>query len=520
MDYRSKLGRKEKELAPPVRRPAGVVARRAVDADGPGMVEYGFWAFVFIGVGRINQLIPGLGAVPLAKIVMLITVLALLGSRRSLPPINPDARATAKSGIGLAVLAVILTPFSFWRGASLNFTVIQLPVIAAGCVLAYFMCSSWRRLRGTLLVLVLCALTLARGAVSGYSGGRADDAGTMYDPNDLAYLLVTITPLAVAFLLTAKSVVPRVLFGVIIATLIAATLLTQSRGGLLGLLTIVALMTFVPMKVATTKEGKKSARTLGAKLGVLVVVVGLGLVTWSHLPQSAQQRFATLLNLQNDYNLDPDDRNGRGEIWRRGLEAASARPLGYGPQSYMMVDVSLGGKFNVAHNSYLQALVELGVVGLILFLRMYLRSFRGLQRARFALKSSKLITPEKAEQALFARALQFSLAGNMVCVFFLTEIYMQLLWVMFGVCMALLTLAAPGAAKPAPIKLGSGRHSRRPSEDPACATAGETKPEVQVESQFGSSALAHPAGPPRRTGKSASRLGLMQGGRARRAWRQ
>src|SRR5581483_4111304 len=96
-----------------------------------------------------------------------------------------------------------------------------------------------------------------------------------------------------------------------------------------------------------------------------------------------------------------------------------------------------------------QALVELGVVGFILFLRMYFLSFRGLQRARAALISHGAITPEKAEQALFARALQFSFAGNMVAVFFLTETYMELLWVTIGVCMALLTLVSPGRAKPA-----------------------------------------------------------------------
>lgn len=475
MHYRSKPGRKDldprardstprarklaprvKDLDPRVKDPRSVVKpRTAGDPGRPGMVEYGFWAFVFIAVGRINQLIPPLAAVPLAKIVMVLTVVALIRDRRELPRINPGARSLAMSAIGLAMLGVMLTPFSFWPGASRNFVLLQLPVIAAGCVFAYFMCSSWKRLRGTFLVLVLCALVLARGAVSGYSGGRADDAGTMYDPNDLAYLLVTITPLAVAFLLAAKSVVPRVVFGVIIATLIGATLLTQSRGGLLALLTIVALMTFVPMKAAGARGGKHPGRTLSAKLGILVVVIAVGSVTWTHLPPSAQQRFATLLNLGNDYNLDPTDTNGRGEIWRRGLEAASERPLGYGPQSYMMVDVSLGGKFNVAHNSYLQVLVELGVAGLILFLRMYFLSFRGLQRARSALISHGDLTPEKAEQALFARALQFSLAGNMVAVFFLTEIYMQLLWVIFGVCMALMSLALPGAAKPVPEKRGS-----------------------------------------------------------------
>lgn len=448
MDHRPNLGRGNDDLRGKTN--ANVSDRSTAD-DAPGAVEYGFWAFVFIAVGRINQLIPALGVLPLAKISIGFTLLALLSSRRRLPPMSSEARTLAISAAGLVGLAVILTPFSFWRGASLIFLTTQLPSIASGCLFAYFMCSNWRRLRGTLLVLVLCALILARGAVSGYSGGRAEDAGTMYDPNDLAYVLVTMTPLAIAFLLNAKSAMSRGLFAVLVATLIGATLLTQSRGGLLGLLTVVVLMAFVPMKVAASRTQRQSGPTLRARLAILLAVASIGSVVWTQLPLSAQQRFSTLLHLSSDYNLNPDDRNGRGAIWIRGLKATSERPLGYGPQSYLMVDAKFGGKFNVAHNSFLQVLVELGVAGLILFLRIYFLSFRGLQRVRAKLMSRRMITPERAEQALFARALQFSLAGNLVSGFFLAEAYLQVLWVTFGVCMALVTLASPGAPK------GAGR---------------------------------------------------------------
>jgi O-antigen ligase len=149
----------------------------------------------------------------------------------------------------------------------------------------------------------------------------------------------------------------------------------------------------------------------------------------------------------------------------------------------MMVDVSLGGKFNVAHNSYLQALVELGIAGLILFLRMYYLSFRGLQRARSALITPGVMPPEKAEQALFARALQFSLAGNMVCVFFLTEIYMQLLWVIFGVCMALLTVTSPGTARTTSAKRTPARLLRTKYLPSVRRSSGRRSGETQNETQ-------------------------------------
>ena len=47
------------------------------------------------------------------------------------------------------------------------------------------------------------------------------------------------------------------------------------------------------------------------------------------------------------------------------------RPIGFGIGSFGVVDVMSGGSDRAAHNSLLEAFVELGALGLVLFLRIY-----------------------------------------------------------------------------------------------------------------------------------------------------
>src|SRR4029077_8952769 len=204
------------------------------------MLEYGFWTFLLIAVGRLGELVPGLASLPIAKIALGVTLLVLIRNWKRMPAKTAVTRPLARTAIILAVLAVLLTPISYWKGASREFLFAQFPTLLASTTIAYMMCHSWRALRGTLLALVLSGLILARAAVSGYSGGRAE-ANTMYDTNDLAYLLVTVLPLVLAFAVTARSTAKRFMYFGIGAIMLGALLLTQSRGGFLGLVLVTLL---------------------------------------------------------------------------------------------------------------------------------------------------------------------------------------------------------------------------------------------------------------------------------------
>jgi O-antigen ligase len=114
-----------------------------------------------------------------------------------------------------------------------------------------------------------------------------------------------------------------------------------------------------------------------------------------------------------------------------------------------MVDVRMGGKFRAPHNSYLEVLVELGFLGLLLFMRMYVLSWRALQKVRHNLLAGA-VSEEQDQVLVFARMLQVALVGNAVSGFFLSMAYNTLLWVLFAVVIACVSLVATTSATGAP----------------------------------------------------------------------
>ena len=48
-------------------------------------LEFGAWLFILFAVGRVGELIPGLAALPLVKIILGGTLIALISNWKSLP---------------------------------------------------------------------------------------------------------------------------------------------------------------------------------------------------------------------------------------------------------------------------------------------------------------------------------------------------------------------------------------------------------------------------------------------------
>lgn len=422
--------------------------KSAAAADVPaserrGVLEYGFWVFLLIAVGRLGELVPGLGSLPLAKVALGFTLIALAAGWKRLPGLKAGARPLARTAFWLVGIGIVLTPLSYWRGASIAFVINQLSVLLAATVSVYMVGRTWQGIRSTLLVLVICGFLLTRAALASYTGGRAA-ADTMYDTNDLAYVLVTVLPVAVAFVITSPKRLWKIVYAGVAASFVVAILLTSSRGGFLGLVAEVILFVFMPIKPVPLAPAGKVAKKRSNKLILPLIAAALGFIlVWPHLPQDTRDRFASILSLGNDYNLDATNEKSRGRIWRRGVIATVQRPWGYGPNSFGMVDLNFGGKMMAPHNSFVEIMVEFGVIGLILFLRMYFLCWRGLGRMRRAMVAQPGDFPQKTEQIIFARMLQITLVGNAIAGFFLSMAYVSVLWMTFGLIMATLAHVAP-----------------------------------------------------------------------------
>jgi O-antigen ligase len=414
------------------------------DAEPPRLraLELAYCTFLVIAVGRLGELLPAIAALPLAKVSMGIAIALLAIKWKALWRLPPVVVPFKRTSLALAAVAVVTAPFSVWRGATFGFLYQELPVLAAAVVVACKISSNWFVLRRIITALIVGSLALALSALKAFHGGRAS-IGATYDANDLAYLLVSIMPLALGFALTTKTRLRRlvgiVVFGIVILTL----LLTGSRGGFLGLLAVLIMLVLVPIRRPQVNAGKARRRILPAILGIALLTA----VIWPYLPAETRSRLATVVALGTDYNSDTSDIGSRSNIWERNLTAALRRPVGYGVGTFPMVDLQTGGRFRAPHNSYLETLVELGFIGMFLFLRMYVLSWRALQKARASLLASAA-TDERDAMLVFARMLQMTLVGNAVAGFFLSMAYATTLWVLFAVVISLVSLVASNARNP------------------------------------------------------------------------
>ena len=222
----------------------GAVAREDLDLRG---LRIAYAAFLLTAVGRVGELVPGLGSLPLAKVSMGIAAVLLIAKWKRLPKLPAVATPFFRTALALVALAVVTAPFSIWVGQTFHFLALQLPVIAAAIIMCCKISYTWEVLRGVMRILVVAAVALAVVAILAFHGGRAD-ASVSYDPNDLAYVLVSSLPLALAFALIARTKAKILTNAAVCTVLLLALLLTSSRGGFFGLLAMLAVLVLLPLR--------------------------------------------------------------------------------------------------------------------------------------------------------------------------------------------------------------------------------------------------------------------------------
>jgi len=177
---------------------------------------------------------------------------------------------------------------------------------------------------------------------------RMNGTGIFSDPNDISLLIVATGILCLSFLTDPQRGPLRVGWAAPIVMLAVALVCTRSRGGLLAAgAAIGALMLF--------RYGKKVAITIGV-LGLLA------------LPLMAGR--------QGSIDLSDGTGHDRILLWREGLTALRSAQLffGIGQGLYQELDGL------VAHNSFVHAYVELGIIGGTLFFGMFFFCALGLFR--------------------------------------------------------------------------------------------------------------------------------------------
>lgn len=383
-------------------------------------------AFIVVAVGRISDLVPGLSFVPLAKIVVILAVIAAARLREPRAPITWKSVPPAKLTFYLMSAVTLSILFSVLRSATFAIITASALAVVIILLLTIKVARSWPPIKTILSGTVIASMILVATVFRSKLGGRAGYSSS-YDPNDFAYVLIGFLPLVITFGIISKGS-KRLMYIGTAGGMIVAILLTQSRGGLIGLMFEIVAMTFaLPVAWRGGLQFQTSKSRVLARVALLALV---GFVIWHSLPGDARDRLASVTALGSDYNADATASGpyaGRLAIWSRNLPLVAARPWGYGAGAFETVDGRYaGGRYRAPHNTFLQALVELGVHGFALFIAIIFSTLRYLKmpgRTR-----EQQVNPFVDEQRAFARALGIGVVGLCIAGFFLSELYANVFW--------------------------------------------------------------------------------------------
>lgn len=368
---------------------------------------------VFINVGKPQELF-GEAAAPL-RLGLVFNLLALFatllfGSWRGV-----RLRFSRELVLIVAMTAVgaLTVPLSVWPGGAFREWFSVFPPAVVMVILLRAHIDTGRRFRWLIRTLLAGIAVLVLGTfVKPVDDFGRISTGLTYDANDIGLILVCAVPLLVSQFVGSRFLgkVLLVLFG---AALLIALLRTGSRGALLGL--ALTGLYFLVRRVPRVPLWQK------------VVGIGLGMaVIATRLTPEFVERITTVWTGE-DYNVTGP---GRLQIWKNSLDLASQYPLGAGVGQFgpAMGAFTNHREWLTAHNSLIQVAVEMGLLGLVVFLWMLFEIWRNTGRV-----GARLAGRTGAEQvALEALSVRIMLFGYFVSAMFLSQAYFLFLPMMLA----------------------------------------------------------------------------------------
>lgn len=435
----------------PVRLGAAIARPRA--ASGTSAAAFGALAlFLLVLYTRPQDLLPLLRPLRLAFVLGFgaAALYAMDALRRGAPIVRPE-RETWLLG-ALLVLGAGSIPFALWPGGSFTVLADQLVKVALAFVLVAHLVDTPGRGRILVAVLVAAGVYLASGSLyliatggADRYGGRAEGlvGGMFRDPNDLALSLVVLTALAGFALVGSRSRVARLLYLGAIAVMLAGILSTFSRGGLLALLAAGAIGL---RRVA--RHGR------GIALAGMLLLAAFGV---AFAPSGYSERASSIMTGEDNGSIE-----ARLTTLRHGVAILLEHPVvGVGLGNFRIAEGERHGfigKWNEAHNAFIQVGAEVGWAGLVVYVAL---AVAAVTNARAA---GRLAT----EPGLTAQAhgVETALVGFLVGAMFLSQAYTWHFYILLGLAVALRRMAAAGtspapareAAPPVrPVRLARGR---------------------------------------------------------------
>lgn len=354
---------------------------------------------------------------PIIKVSIILTFFMYLFTQKD-KKLSPQFYYLSVVG----VIVILSTVLNGWPGGAFHMLMQYLPAALLPFVVTSGLLDTINKQKGIMIICLVATMFMVHNgytqhqSVDGYGWAagthlvekiRITYVGIFNDPNDIAMFFVMSIPLAI-FFINNSGFIFKVLGIAVVVALVYGVVLTNSRGGLLG---VIGLMGFYFLY------------RYGFKKSILAGIASLPVLFF------ALSKFRTI--------EQGESANGRVDAWYVGMyELFLSNPI-FGVGKGAFTD----HHHHTAHNSFILVIGELGFLGylfwfaaLSLTIYMVLKPtlwYRGLS------KEKKLELPNNIKQELQLNiAMAFSFAGFLITCFFLSRSYIILLFVFMGMAVA------------------------------------------------------------------------------------
>ena len=390
--------------------------------------------FAFLLIGRAPEIFVFL--VPLRPLLvtgLLVMAWAATVPQKPFPPFwrEPEVRLT----LGLLIYAAATIPSSIWPSESIDFVTGFVKLVVFVIVIVH--CVRSRRHVTTMVWAVLAAALLLQFAILFGHGGLLTGiqvstegdrawATSTYDPNDIAFVMTCVLPLAFFRALSARGVA-RYMAGAIAFLCIITTVKTGSRGGFITMVVVGGILLV---------KSRGRVRWIVTGLAVAAMLAFASGEYWD--------RIGTIWGAKSSHVGSYDAAGldaARWQTWKNATSLAIAYlPFGSGAGTNTTAEGQShggGGKWEAAHNAYLQIAVEMGIPGVAILVTLLYGAVRFCRR----LVRAASRRPELKKMTWMAHAVETSLYAYIVGAFALSQAYAPILYLFLGLTACLRRIA-------------------------------------------------------------------------------
>lgn len=369
-------------------------------------------AYMAILYVRPHEYVPWLMGVPILPILLILAVAFWLGQDGK--RLEAPQHRLIPVLLFFIIFSVLLTG---WMGGALKALIDFLPTVLLFFVLSTAI-DSPSRMRSLFMIIASAGALMAIHGIGqkgsdeavGWTGakmieGRITYLGFLNDPNDLAMALLMGLPMALYVANTAYNFVERWVFRAAAGLAVYGVYLTNSRGGVLSLGAM--SLTYSMLRY-------------GLWRGLLVLpIFGTALVVFA--PSRG-----------GEISADEESAAGRVEAWYEGFQMLRSHPL-FGVGYNLFTE----HHWLTAHNSFVLAIAELGILGYYVWLsNIVLTVMMLFQIERMAPLAPSPSGADWQEVRSMSRTLLYGMVGGLMASMFLSRSYTVIWYVHIGLVVA------------------------------------------------------------------------------------